>query len=393
MGSSVVLAINAIVYCLMFSFLIKSKKSLLSTICVALYAIISVACFFFEKTGAFISKDLYLWPYIYYFGIFIIFIYPFSKIGNLATKFKIKNVRAMNFLSDIYILASIFFFITVASQVITTIRSGNFFSAYILMRGEDAVYYTNFIGQLSINIVNYLKIPITAYGFYAYVNMISYKRKSLALILPFVNSIIWGIYLASRTDFFIAVILYATFFLIFRDYFNRRTKKIITFAIILFGSLAALSVFMISASRFGSGETEWFSEYFGESFITAHHKIANTIQYSDGSYFFRYFYEFFNIPTKAQICSVDIGYAFITLIGARYSDFGFWGTILFALIVCSVFTNIFRKKTYGIITVYVIIYYFQDILMGVYYDSTNAISWVVVGIFSLFIFSIKKIIK
>lgn len=378
-----ILVISASLYILLLFYSIRHYGGVLGKLLIFLYSLISVSCLYFATRNAYVINHLMLWPFLYYIVISYILILPLLKNKNIDYKIQINNTNSMNLVCDFYLVMSVLYIIALFGQVIESLRSGSWLYTYLEMRGEDAIFYRNFLEQIAINVTTYLKIPILIYAFYAYSRDINYKRKGLAILFPFVNSVMWAIYTASRIELFIILLLYLGCFLLFRKNLSGSFKKTISFIFIAFSILSAFLALAVTLSRFGEGDSSWIALYFGDSFRVGHNMIGFTDSIGYGSYFFQRFLDIFHIKGIPFHCSIDDGTAFHSLIGMRYSDFGFIGTIIYALLTYYIISKICNRRTISIGAIYIVFYYFQTLLAGALYDSANAFSWAIVIVVSL----------
>lgn len=372
-----ILVINSLLYITLFIFCCVHKRGVLGKVVICLYGVISIGTLFFYSKGELRSNNMLLWPYLYYFFIFIILLYPllsWKKVSNSI----VVNPKTMNNIGDVYIVLSVIYVILLGNKAVDAITSGDWLAQYLTMRGDDVVYHHNIFEQVVLNLIDYLKIPMILYAFLVYARQISYKRKLLLFISPLVDSMIWALYTASRTDFLIILLLYLTCYLIFKDAFSSTFRKIVRIGFVLIGTLAGIFVLSISISRFGEGETSWLALYFGNSFLVAHNVIGFTTQYSDGTYFAEYLLKLLDLPLKPWVCKIDDGSAFHTLIAMRYADFGPIGLILLSLTLSLILVKIVGKKKVYLGSAALVLYFYRSLLMGGFYDSTTLVSWMVV---------------
>lgn len=383
MDSSSILFLNCLLYVLLFLRNMRKKRGVFSLLLTAVYVATSVGCVYFYSRGEYLSRNLLLWPFLYYFMIFVLLIQPFQKRINIKKTVTISNYSLLNKLFSGYVFVSILYIFILSGSVIYAIRSGNWLSIYLRMRGSDAVFYHNLFERLIINFTSYFKIPALFYAFYVYSKGIPFKRKRLLMIMPFITTFFWALFTASRTDLLVIATLYFVCFLIFTNELSSTFKKRALIFSSVMGWLAMMFILAVNVSRFGTGGQSWLSMYFGESFIVAHNTIGYTYRLGEGSYFFNQFYHIFGIPITPYLCSIDDGTAFHTLIGMRYSDFGMLGTIIYAIIASLLLKLILRKRYLGLGDIYLIVYYFITVFIGVFYDAANAYSWSIVIVISI----------
>lgn len=390
MGPISILYFNCALYVLLLVFSLVNKRGILGILISSIYAAIAVGCAFFYSKGEYSIRELLLWPFLYYFVIYFILLLPFQKKTNFIARLCVPNTLAMNRLFDGYLIVSLLYIYVLSGNVIEALHSGSWLSVYVNMRSEDAVFHHNLYEQVLINLTTYLKIPAIFYAFYVYAKRITYGRKALLLIVPFINSAVWAVFTASRTEFVVIGFLYIACFLILSDAFSSSFKKKILVGLSSFGAVAAVFIIAVSASRFGEGENSWLKDYFGDSYIVAHNTIGYTDRIGYGYHFFKQINQLLGIKMLPYHCPIDDGSAFHSLIGMRYSDFGIIGTIIYAFIGYAWMTHILRKKKILIGDIYLLMYYFIVLFIGVFYDSATAYSWLIVIVVSFILSFISK---
>lgn len=377
-----ILYLNCALYVILLVFNIVNKRGILGILLTSIYAAIAIGCAFFYSQGEYIIRDLLLWPFLFYFVVYIILLKPFQQKNIIISKIDIPNAKAMNWFFDGYLIASVIYVYIYYGNVIEALRSGSWLSVYINMRAEDTVFYNSLYEQVLINLTTYLRIPAIFYAFYVYAKNIPYGRKALLLIVPFINSAVWAVFTASRTEFVVIGFLYIACFLILSETFSPSFKKKILVGLSAFGAAAAVFIIAVSASRFGEGENSWLKDYFGDSFIVAHNTIGYTDRLGYGSHFFKQINQLLGIHIPPYHCQIDDGTAFHSLIGMRYSDFGLIGTYVYAFIGCLWMNLLLNKKRLLLGDVYLLLYYFIVLFIGVFYDSATAYSWLIVIVIS-----------
>ena len=382
MSPLTILYINSAFYIILLLVRIKFRSGRLGVLLTSIYAAIAIGCAFFYSQGEYMVRSLLFWPFLCYFVYYYILIQPFQRRVNFIKKIPVLNFNSLNLIFDGYLLVSVLYIYVLSGNVMEALRSGSWLSVYLDMRAEDAVFYHSFFEQVLINITTYLRIPAIFYAFFVYAKNINYGRKSLLLITPFVNSAIWAVFTASRTEFVVIGFLYVACFLMLSEGFSPSFKKKLYVGLAVFGAIAASFVIAVSASRFGEGESSWLKDYFGDSFIVAHNTIGYTDRLGYGSYFFKQINQLLGIHIPPYHCQIDDGTAFHSLIGMRYSDFGLIGTFVYAFIGCLWMNHLLNKKRMLLGDVYLLLYYFIVLFIGVFYDSATAYSWLIVIVIS-----------
>ena len=389
MEESFILIVNAVLYLVLLIVSIIRKRGKMGIMLTGIYAFLSLCCaFFFYKS--YYNLNRYLWPYLYFFVIFVILLKPFQRKDSILDKVKINNTVLLNKVFDVFIIISILYILVFSGKVISAVRSGRWLSVYLSMRGEDAVFYNNFFERILINVVSYFRIPAVFYAFYVFARNIEYKRKTILLITPLVTSFMWAILTASRSSILDIGILYIMCFVIcMNDVSNSFRRGFITF-LSVFGVVATFFILAVNVSRFGEGDSDWTSAYFGHSFIVAHNTIAYTDRIGYGKNFWGTVYNMLHIQVAPYHCQIDDGVAFHPLISMRYSDYGLIGTVIYAIIVSIFFNRLLKKRRMSIGEVYIVLYFYVSLFIGAFYDNANSLSWMIVIVVSLLLNTLSK---
>lgn len=395
MSPLLILFLSALSFVLLFFFFFKKKNvGGLAKLSMMVYAGMAVGCFLFSLGGAYDIEDLKEWPFLVYFVVFVVLVYPLSKVTNFARRIEIRNVKIANMVASGYLICCILQLFISGSKAIDAINSGNYFSIYL--HREDYVFYNNIFEQININIVNYFFIPVIVYCFYIFAHKINYKFKWSLMIVPFIAKSAIAISYASRTDFFYIVLIYGSLFFLYKNDIPQKLSKVIIKVGAIFSGVAVLGMFVISQSRFASSDdNSWLALYFGESNITAHDTFAYTTRYSNGTYFFRNIAGAQGIKTISTLCKKDHGTGFRPVISCRFSDFGPEGFV-FYVIACLLIMSYFAKKkkiTWG--GFYILLFYYKSITLGAFYENTDEVAWIYVIIVSCILtflskFNVKK---
>ena len=101
--------------------------------------------------------------------------------------------------------------------------------------------------------------------------------------------------------------------------------------------------------------------YLGHSMLTFNYGVMDTIQnYANGAYMF-------DCSSLKDIrFGTHFGTNFITFVGVLYLDFGLVGTVLVAIIFCSYFCKIGRRRYLDIPDIYLLLTYSMLIFNGVF---------------------------
>ena len=273
------------------------------------------------------------------------------------------------------------------ASILETLSSGGWIYKYVEMREDDVEIYHNLFEKIIFNCATYFKIPALLIGFYLYAYKSEYKRKAILLICPFACSFAYSMYMASRTNLFIIILLYGCVVFMFWKRFTPALKRIITIVISIIATLVIILCIAITFSRFGDDDNSWLANYFGGSYRIAHNTIGFTDRLGYGSNFFGDLFRFAGIKTVPYHCLIDDENGFHPMVAMRYTDFGFFGTIIYSIFISSFFNSLISKKIIGLGASALVLYYYQDLLMGALYDNTTAWTWTIT-IFVLYFLNI-----
>ena len=136
---------------------------------------------------------------------------------------------------------------------------------------------------------------------------------------------------------------------------------------IMIAPILILYFVQVSVSRFDVGTTEYESSnssyiaYLGQSMLLFNYGVMDNISgFSEGGYMFD------NEVKLGQIRGTHFGSGFITFIGCIYLDFGFWGTLLFALLTFFLLKALFNKRKLGIPELFILLTYVMFVFNGVF---------------------------
>ena len=349
----------------------KTNRNVFSFFLSGVYFLISFFCLLAVEGSN--GARLNFFNYLFFTLIFFIQIFPFIKKGRMILK-KIyaSNVESYIPYANIYLISSFVYIGFMIPKIIPILQSGNYLSAYLETRGEDAVLYSGFFEQVIINFVSYSSTIVLILSFLLLSDNIRYKYKLLLFIFPFINSLIFAVMTASRASVAFEILIYLVLFLLFRKKLPSKFSRIIKIVMIIVVASAAILIGAITLSRFGDNDYNWLYNYFAESFYNVNYIMTYGYGSSNGNTFFKGLFEF----NSNYHCSVDFGFGFTTLIGARFRDFGYLGTIIYAIICCTFLNELLKKKIIDIGMLAIIVYYFRTILIGVFYDAASCLSWI-----------------
>jgi oligosaccharide repeat unit polymerase len=368
--------VNALLYLGILFFAIKRKHSifiLISTvwvICALLGIIYSLIPFTLT------SHDLSLEPYIYLFTIFLIGLYPMSKLKLLDRNslIVIYNSRIVN---SIILLLAICSFIPVVESTLHILSSGlgNLASNYEDRLDDfDTRGYFTIVGRIFYSVEEYFEF-LTPTFLFVYITSYDEKRTwiivgmCLAVISPLLNN------LANGQRYYVVVFLYMMLFnfLLFRNLFDEKLKKNIFKWAISVGSIVGVVFVAISLNRTGNGTEELGAgyqviRYMGESMYNFNTDCFWITDYVFGEHSFKGLFSYFHInqlsiSDQTSLLGI-VSNAFYTYVGAFVMDFGLIPTFvilsLFSLICWRMVISVDNEINLGLL---ILISLYSNILL------------------------------
>lgn len=332
--------INALLYIGLLVFAIKSKHGILIMI-----SVIWLVCALFGILYSMVpftltSYDITIEPYIYMFILFLIGLFPISRLRMLE-KDKLIVVYNKNIVNYIVFVLAISSFIPFLESIIQIVTSGvgNLASNYEERLDDfDTRGYFSFIGRLLYSIDEYFEF-LTPMFLFVYLTSELEKKKwiiiglCIASVNPMLNN------LANGQRFYVVTFLYMMLFnfLLFRKLLDERIKKTIYLLSILAGGGVGILFVAISVTRTGNGTEELGAlyqvvRYMGESMYNFNTDCYWINDYLYGEHSLKGFFTYFNIGDMSiddQTSFLGImSNVFYTYIGAFVMDFGLISTMI-----------------------------------------------------------------
>ena len=357
------IAIN-IVLCLSFMCYVNYKGRLnVFSVCLLLFYIFvligSFFCLFLDLYT--LNNNLYS-VFIFTFQ-YLICVYPFVRNNYNVLDVVVPSNKRITWYYIISSLLFVFFIVSYLSRSIPILLLGNYHDVYVEMRGDDASLYLNKFEYILLQFVSYFTIPSFCVSFALISRGFLFKGGVLILLSVF-SSIIFSVFMASRTDLFQVFILLFVVYMFFRKNIQRRYVRFINIILLFVTFVLAFLGMAITLSRFENYSNDlWLFDYFGASILNYDIVFNNTIVFSNGHYFFKNFYSYspyFYVKNFPD-------FAFIPLCGRFFIDFKYWG-ILFSFLSL---LFLVRKKQYTIADLFVVLTVFKIVLIGILYSEFN----------------------
>ena len=332
--------INALLYVGTMFFALKRKHSILILI-TAIWSFCALIGIFYSLIPFNLtSHDITIVPYLYLFVLFLINLYPMSKL-KVLDKDKLKVVYNSRIVYYIILLLAICSFIPVIESTLHILSSGlgDLASNYEERSDDfDTRGYFTFIGRLFYSVEEYFEFLTPTFLFIYLTSNIEKKKwiivgMCLAAITPLLNN------LANGQRYYAAAFFYMMLFnfLLFRNLFDEQYKKSLFRWAIGIGSVVGVLFVSISLNRTGNGTEELGAgyqaiRYMGESMYNFNTDCYWITEHIHGAHTFKGLFAYFHINTlsisdQTSLLGI-ISNAFHTYIGAFVMDFGLTTTFL-----------------------------------------------------------------
>ncbi len=337
---------------------------------------------FYLMWGNLQGYKLALWPFLYLFVVFLLFIHPFKSFNVRINSLSIADSKWLELIAWIYVVTGILTIIFTLPTAIANYASADWdaLKDEIYLDEDLVVVYHNAFEKLVMNIRSYIETFAIVYAFYLLTKQKSNKLLCvLILITYFGNTFVGSVLEAGRGR--IARILLDTglLYIVFRPYIEKRTKKILKLSFLMLLAFVSTYLIAVTVSRFGEGSDGGASviDYLGHSTLNFNFGIAQHIQnYAGGKRFFSWFYDLVGLDSYYGDLRHRAGHGFVTFIGNFYMDFGAFGTLLLSFIMLPIISYFTSKKSYHFSDLVVIVFFAQYYLDGVFvYGAGTSLQW------------------
>lgn len=374
----------------------KVKVIDVSMVLLLLYSFVAIMCVYelhlgssdYRPVADLSTWDIRLWPYIYLFVLFILFLRPFMKYPSKGYVDKLYISPSMQklliVLSIIYVFAALISVYYSLSTFTYTFQQADFAEIY----EEEVEQYANLIDGLAKRYTEYFRPIVFISSFYFIFKQRTHK--TLFIIVLFVSifcSLMINALNASRGGAFNLVMMIVVCMVMFWGSMIKREKKRIILSGFLIAAVFVGYSYLVTVARFEDNSSSSIYFYFGHSFLAFNYGIAGRIpSLSQGTYLFNYFLPVLGlqpIPTSP----LRVEGLFITFIGSLYKDFGLIGTFIVAIIFPSIISLLIRprKGRADIASLYLYLFYAWRLMSGVFvYGNAEGFLWFVA--FLIFIF-------
>lgn len=393
--------LNALAFYALFMFYINRVRRINgSAVILCLYAVVAVLGIVFCNMGYWNPDDIQFWPYLYFFVLACATFYPIIKADErIDSNFvdEIQITKSLNILVIVYLVCSLAVIYGMWTNIISKVLSGDWQSVKVDAysgTGEGVGAVVAYAAAFAV----YFRFLIIPYCFYRFSkdNYNFYITMGLLLVC-LLSTLFHYLLIAYRGGLFSILVMGLISYLYFQKEMSLKVKK----KLWALGGVFAVGVMFIAlsitASRFeetDSGTGGSIIEYFGQPMVNYNCGIATrATDYMDGKYFFMSHWKLdkddFWIDSKYNIETND-GSDFDTLIGCFFIDFGPILTVFIILLSSAFLALLFSRKISNWSTIYLLFFYMDLIVAGVFHGPSS-LSQLVVN--AIIIYSILFVIE
>ena len=312
-----------------------------------------------------------LWPYLYLFLVFLLFVRPILQFQPL-TNFKI--TKSLKWIIAIYVLCTIVNIEQKISPIVTLLQTGSWLSIKAAAYEGELGYTTSFFQVIATLIVTtFMPLLLIMSFYYMSDSRVKFVKGLLLLVITITPEILSNILYAYRGGLLIISLSILSVYLMFKDKMNATRKKVWNIIMISIGTALVVLVLAITFSRFGEEDSESsLVSYIGQPMVVFNGGIAvcaeNTME---GRYFFSRRMNRDEIWKDSFLRThTNNGANLNTFVGCSYLDFGFLLTILIAIVVSFYTKSILKDKhKYPIATSYIYIFYLNYLFLGAFHST------------------------
>ena len=354
---------NELLFLPIFFFLLlyKYKKNTLAIPLIIYYFIGSLLAFAMTKHPLFESslnagiQNPSFGATIFLIVCLYMLFYPVLKqSGNTNLNLRI-NDRWFYRLSAVFIFISIIYIVIIAPHIFDALNSLDFI-AYKENVMEEGLNLTNSV-TLGWMLTYQVAIrPILVFLFC--LSLATKKKKMLVLLLgivAFLPPILNSLASAHRNIMVFSAIDCLLCFLILKNHFTKKTKRVFYIVGTSFICLTIFIVVYFALLRFSYGGNDFFiytmERYMGEPFVNFNTMLWGEDNYLWGNKSFTVIRKYLGMsyidPAEIQEYSYNMQYVpyfFYSIVGNFYMDFGPIGCILLCFLICCIFKQLFRKE-------------------------------------------------
>lgn len=363
--------LNAIIYCLLAAYLFAYRRNNWPAILLTvLYAVIAVMGIFYAEHYNW-RDNIELWPYLYLFLVFLLYVRPILQFQPLTN---LKITKSIKWIIAIYILCTIVNIEQKISPIVTLLQTGSWLSIKAAAYEGELGYATSFFQVIAtLFVTTFMPLLLIMSFYYMSDSRLKFVKGLLLLVITITPDILSNILYAYRGGLLIISLSILSVYLIFKDKMNATRKKIWNIIMISIGTALLVLALAITFSRFGEDDSESsLVSYIGQPMVVFNGGIAvcaeNTME---GRYFFSRGMKRDEIWKDSYLKThTNNGSNLNTFVGCSYLDFGFLLTILIAIVVSFYTKSILKDKhKYPIATLYIYIFYLNYLFLGAFHST------------------------
>lgn len=382
------LIINVLLYLGLLLYQWRRKKRLdCGVVITAHWSLVAIMAIpFYLSEINYWQGHLSLWPFIYLFITFIIYVRYFINDKDIGKSMK----DIVKYRSSAFDIMCYLYLAAVLLNAYNDDISLSMISTSNLMKNgadlyadhfEREVVYKGFLDHLSHSYEYYAYVIVLIYSF----NSLCQGRNKFALIMMgfvFVNAALKSSLTGTRGSLVAVITLYLGLYSLYYNFFTKKINRQFLIFAAVFGALGGTYLFALTFSRFdqtqmGSGGS--VVSYLGQSMLYFDYGIAD----SDHGYYygirtFKNLAKNFGIPVPEMLDSdvllgTHFGTAFVTNIGMLTLDFGLLGTMLFGMLLPWLLRKLYLYK--GKLTIpglYFYIFFYNRMINGAFVNGSGS---------------------
>lgn len=364
---------------LLYTCLNIKKFNVFATILITFYVVILIGALLC------ISCGIYTWyvsPFnLLLFSILYLFSANYFKKVKINTDVVLKrNVFYLNLFFWSYILIAILYIIIALPKAINNIISGDYLALYYDVRDNESLRFSSSIEKYIYILVSKFNYPALITGF-IYLCKNKTSKGLTILIVAVISIIVYSVSIVSRGSMVELLVGLTAIYCIWRNSLPIKIKRCIKVVITpIIGSIFVFFIAITISRTVFYTDYSWILEYIGRSVLTFNSILEYPIVPHHGMYFLG------NIDSFALYHSSYTGHEFIPLFAKMYIDFGIIGlTFIIFLPLCV------PKRPTSVADIYLTVYFFITILIGLLYSGFNLIQIIQTTIIYVFLKFVLRI--
>lgn len=359
---------------ILLSYYLKKKRVDVPFMLILLYAIIALMGVFYFPDFS-LNRQIELWPFIFLALTCYLYFNPIIKakgVYNYSSDVKISTGLKLMFV--LYILCAI---IKIGGDF-TFVKNAIVGGDWLMMKadlynGLSIGNRNGIIAYLANLYVSVFMHAILIYSMYTFTKEDISILKSMFLLLialtPYIMECILYVY---RGGLLTISYLTLMIFLLYYKKMVSKKRRVLIIGLSIVASLILVLTLAISLSRFGESDAGGsIVSYLGQSMLVFNAGIATPISsYANGRYFFLNFLGLDKsdvwIDSRYNISTSD-GSALNTFIGCSYVDFGPVLTIIIAIVISCLLSQLFKRRPIVFADLYLFAFYLDFLILGVFH--------------------------